>query len=691
MNNHSLDQLIDLSCLKQLLASHHRLSGMSYSLFDARYTLLAAIGWQDICVRFHQANPISHARCLASKVFIAEHVYGHENDYVEYRCRNGMIDVAIPIVIEGQLLAIFSTGQFFYEDEQPDMAYFRAQAEELGFAWDAYLKALQRVPVFSRDYARGNMIFLRNVVDMLVKKGWNNLRLMREMEDRKRVEAALVVSERQFRTLTENSPDGIARFDRECRRLYVNPALKNLFNQPVDEVLGKKPSDFSPLPDALFFEQMVREAWETGQVLQREFLFRATHGEARTALVTAVPECNAEGTIESVLTVGRDISALKKAENTLRASEQHLRTLAETLPGVTFTLQLHPDGTLCMPYVSPRIVELNGLFPGDMATDLGKFIAGIHPDDRDRARESIAEAVRIRAPWQDAFRWQHPVKGNVWVEARSTPARQPDGSTLWFGFFHDITEQKKMERALFAARKMEIIGQLAGGVAHEVRNPLNAILSISEALFKENAIANNPKFVPYIDHIRTQVHRLSKLMTDLLDLGKPIRAATIRPVALDRLCTDTIALWQVTETARDHPVTLLCDRASAEAFRVRADGMRLQQALLNLMDNAAQCSPKGSGIVLRIVEAGERTLAVQVQDAGTGVAQEKIERVFEPFFSLRSGGTGLGLALVKHFIENMGGEIRIHNNVPPPGCTAELLLTLAEQSDVEDQTEDTAG
>jgi PAS domain S-box-containing protein len=253
----------------------------------------------------------------------------------------------------------------------------------------------------------------------------------------------------------------------------------------------------------------------------------------------------------------------------------------------------------------------------------------------------------------------------------------------------DLTEQKKMEKELFTAKKMEIIGQLAGGVAHEVRNPLNAILSISEALFQEEGIAGRPEYQEYIEHIRTQVNRLSKLMTDLLGLGKPSRSADIRPVPLERLCINTIKLWKLTKVAQDYPVTFLCDLV-ADQLWVLADSMRLQQALLNLMDNAAQCSPKGSGIILHIVKVDQLTIALQVKDAGVGIAQEKFERIFEPFFTLRAKGTGLGLTLVKHFVESMGGEILIRNNEPAPGCTAELILNLAEPDDYEHETEDIA-
>jgi signal transduction histidine kinase len=83
-------------------------------------------------------------------------------------------------------------------------------------------------------------------------------------------------------------------------------------------------------------------------------------------------------------------------------------------------------------------------------------------------------------------------------------------------------------------------------------------------------------------------------------------------------------------------------------------------------------------------------VSVKIKDSGTGIAPQKIERIFEPFFTLTKGGTGLGLTLVKHFIDSMGGEVRIHNNDPLPGCTAELILNTTRREDIECETEDSA-
>lgn len=314
--------------------------------------------------------------------------------------------------------------------------------------------------------------------------------------------------------------------------------------------------------------------------------------------------------------------------------------------------------------------------PRGASEDAEEIFRRIHPDDLVRVQASIAESAANLSPWNFEFRVQHPEKGELWVEGRSMPRLRPDGGILWYGFLHDITEHKNLELDLFKARKMEIIGQLAGGVAHEVRNPLNAILSISEALFREKEIAGNPEFLPYIEHIRTQIGRLSKLMSDLLDLGKPIRPANICPVSLDDICTELTDSWKVSELSGIHHLECIFDSVPRQS-RIDADAARLSQVLFNLLENAAQYSPEGSSIQLRVMKTSQKRIALQVQDVGKGIPPKEIDRVFEPFFTTRRGGTGLGLSLVKHFIENMGGEVRIMNNILLLGCTVELILGTA--------------
>lgn len=244
---------------------------------------------------------------------------------------------------------------------------------------------------------------------------------------------------------------------------------------------------------------------------------------------------------------------------------------------------------------------------------------------------------------------------------------------------HEIDERKQLEQQLLSAKRLEAIGQIAGGVAHEVRNPLNAILTITEALFREKEIESNPEYEPFILHIRTQVNRLAQLMNDLLDLGRTIPTTNLQPLPLYEVCRETLDLWKSSGLSKDKRGLLSSDNHDV-SIQVLADGLKLQQVFFNLLENAGHHAPDGSNIVMQLTnndpDHPDGMAVVQVIDLGTGIAEDKLSHVFDPFYTDRKGGIGLGLALVRHFIENMGGTVQIWNNSPPPGCTVEVRIPL---------------
>lgn len=244
-------------------------------------------------------------------------------------------------------------------------------------------------------------------------------------------------------------------------------------------------------------------------------------------------------------------------------------------------------------------------------------------------------------------------------------------------------ERVAMEKQLGHLDKMTLLGQFAAGVAHEVRNPLNAILAVAEALFQDiKDKGDNPDYYKtFIDHIRTQVDRLSNLMGDLLDLGKPVPTSGFLKEHLPEICAAAIDLWKRTALSHSHRVLFVAP-AEKNNLYVKADNSRLQQVFLNVLENACHHSPEGSEIQLVIRNPKGAALRVQVIDPGNGVPPENLSRVFEPFFTSRKKGAGLGLSLVKHIVQAHGGNVSIRNNNPAPGCTVEITLPVFQEETI---------
>jgi PAS domain S-box-containing protein len=133
------------------------------------------------------------------------------------------------------------------------------------------------------------------------------------------------------------------------------------------------------------------------------------------------------------------------------AREQQLRALAESSPGMMGAFYACPDGSFCMPYVSPNIEALFGLRPQDVAVDAAPLLALNHPDDAQRVKDTIAESARTMTVWHQEYRILHPAKGERWMESNTKPELHPDGGVVWYGYVHDITKRKRMETVLRAS------------------------------------------------------------------------------------------------------------------------------------------------------------------------------------------------------------------------------------------------
>jgi PAS domain S-box-containing protein len=231
------------------------------------------------------------------------------------------------------------------------------------------------------------------------------------------------------------------------------------------------------------------------------------------------------------------------------------------------------------------------------------------------------------------------------------------------------------EEQLMKANEMKLLGQLTSGVAHEVRNPLNGIIAIMGALSKE--LSDTETFKPYVQHMRNQVRRLTVLMEDLLAIGRPIQKEKMADIPFAKVVRSAVSSWQqglqgqreVQFTApdtRDQRVTIFADEA------------RIEQMVVNLLDNAHQHTPADKLIEVSIRESDHGTVLFSVKDNGPGIPTDVMPRIFEPFFTTRKGGTGLGLSIVRHIVESHGGRISAANNEGCTGSTFEVRLPVVK-------------
>jgi PAS domain S-box-containing protein len=268
------------------------------------------------------------------------------------------------------------------------------------------------------------------------------LSIGRDITERKQMEDALVVRERQFRALAESTPDPIYRYDRDCRRIYVNPAVTRLSGKSAEELLGSKPADGAILVSEQNQNLMtkIRRVFDSGEVERLDIDYTSRSGEHRDYQMMLVPERDDSGAVATVLGIARDVTDI-------RNTERRLSQFVANVPGYVYTYKLHSDGRRSFLFASPGIKEIYGVTPEEGATNVDALSAMVHPDDAVRMNEFMAESARSLTPSVFEYRITHPTKGVRWLELRAAPEVVGDG-IQWHGMTLDITERKLAEESL---------------------------------------------------------------------------------------------------------------------------------------------------------------------------------------------------------------------------------------------------
>jgi PAS domain S-box-containing protein len=268
--------------------------------------------------------------------------------------------------------------------------------------------------------------------------------IARDITELKRHEEHLRQSEEAFRTLAENYPDIVVRYDRSCRRIYVNPAYEKIYGIQTKQLLETTPLEYSPLIAPRYFMGELTNAIESATPSDHELAVFRTDGEIGWYMASLIPEFDGKKVI-GILCVARDITQSKHYEMALQKSAQMEKTMsrmAANLPGFVYTLHRSPDGRASFPYASSGIYTLFGLLPENVFDDMSILYTLIHPDDLPPIEEAVALSASEMSQCHIIFRTQIAGREERWIEARATPKVEADGGgILWHGVMLDITER----------------------------------------------------------------------------------------------------------------------------------------------------------------------------------------------------------------------------------------------------------
>ncbi len=411
---------------------------------------------------------------------------------------------------------------------------------------------------------------------------------------------------------------------------------------------------------------------EPGESAEVEFRVRLPDGSVRWLYSRSKPVVRG-GVVVGRRGIAQDITERKATDERLRRAELRYRTLVEQLPLGMYVRPL--DMSKPNMYASPQVEPMLGYTAEEWQSDPDLFPAIVHPDDRDRVLSAARRLRETGEPFREEYRYLTRDGRVVWVQDETYLLHDADGEPFVQGYLLDITPRKQAEAdrdrlrdELQHAQRLEAIGRLAGGVAHDFNNMLTAIKGYSELLLAELEPATGP--YQHATQIKRAANQAATLPEQLLAFGRR-QALEPRAVDLNELISGTVSLLRHLISEAIEVVV----RPAAGPAVAHVDPGRVEQAVVNLALNARDAMPTGGTLTMstEIVDVGEQALEhgatpgryvlLSVADTGHGMAEETQARAFEPFFTTKpqGKGSGLGLSSVYGTVSQSGGFVTLES------------------------------
>lgn len=503
---------------------------------------------------------------------------------------------------------------------------------------------------------------------------------VRDVTERKLAEETVLESELRYRTLFE-SMDAAVVLMRGAVCIDCNPATLKLFGiTGRDEIIGKTPLDFATprQPNGMDSAEMIQ--WNTGMALAKgthHFEWQAIKatGEKMLMEVRLTPfRIDNEDLLQCV---ALDITDRKRAEEAVRKSEEQYRRLVGNIEERHFIYVHDPYGVFT--YISPSVEHMLGYTPEEFCTHYTRYLTD-HPANKDVIRYTNLSIQGLKQPAypveiyhkNGSIRWLEVAESPIFDESRAVVGVQ--------GIATDITERHLLQQEQLRTQKLEAIGTLAGGIAHDFNNLLQGVfgyISMAKMAFdsKERALA-------MLEQAEQALHMSVNLASQLLTFskgGKPVR----KRVVLRSLIENAVR-FALSGSRVNYELDI-----EEKLGTVDADEGQIGQVVQNIVLNAEQAMPMGGTVMITArsihmeEQAGVQPLSrgnyveICIRDSGIGIPAEYLPRIFDPYFTTKERGSGLGLATCYSIIKNHDGIIEVKSEVGK-GSTFTVYLPVDE-------------
>ncbi|MFO1443799.1 PAS domain S-box protein [Bacillus sp. Bva_UNVM-123] len=433
---------------------------------------------------------------------------------------------------------------------------------------------------------------------------------------------------------------------------YVNDKFVEISKFEEHDIVGKS---HRLLNSGYHSKEFFRNLWNTitsGEIWRGEIRNKRKDGKFYWVETTIVPFLNRDGTPYQYISIRSDITALKTTEEHLKETIKEVSDIKFALDQSSIVAITNEKGIITS--VNDKFCEISKFSREELIGQTHSILnSGYHTKD---FFQELWITIASGKVWSGEI-CNRAKDGTIyWVDTTIVPFLNEMGKPYqYLAIRNDITERKKTEEILHRQDKLATVGQLAAGVAHEIRNPLTSIRGYTEFLQMDET---NTERLEYFDIILDEIDRVNNIVEDFMMLAKP-NAFHLEEKNIVDIIRNVLSLFEF--EAKKKNIVIKFDYR-VDHLIIDCDENRLKQVFINFVKNGIEAMPNGGEMIVRITES-MKTIHIYVEDTGIGIPQEKLKRIGEPFYTTKKNGNGLGLMVTFHIIEGHDGKVSVESEL----------------------------
>ena len=444
--------------------------------------------------------------------------------------------------------------------------------------------------------------------------------------------------------------------------VYINDKFEEISKYKKEEIIGKNHRILNSGYHPKEFFQHLWKTIQSGQIWRGEIRNKAKDGSFYWVDTTIVPFLNNKGKPVQYIAIRSDISDRKKAEEHLKETIKENTDIKFALDQSSIVAFTDSKGKITS--VNEKFCEISKYSREELiGRDHNILNSGYHSKEYFK---NLWKTIGEGNVWKGEIRNKAKDGTFYWVDTTIVPFINKDGGPYqYLAIRNDISERKKTEEVLHRQDKLAAVGQLAAGVAHEIRNPLTSMKGYTEFLQLDE---KNPERLEFLNIILDEIERVNNIVEDFMVLAKP-KAVELEEKNVVPVIRDVISLLEF--EARKKNVHLLFD-CNQEIIQIDCDENRLKQVFLNFIKNGIEAMPNGGDLHVKTI-THDNNVQISIQDFGVGIPKDKLQKLGEPFYTTKRNGNGLGLMVSFKIIESHHGKVFVESELNK-GTTFNILL-----------------